>query len=81
MKWGADFPSGYGFMYGILASSCDPRLRRLQLSFYPDQAIDAGFTTALAETDATKRGADSPRRSTTRLWRTPWSCRWSGTRT
>jgi len=57
MKWGADFQSGYGFMYGILASSAIHDSGGYNLSFYSDKAIDDGFTAALAETDAAKRGA------------------------
>jgi len=58
MKWGADFPSGYGFMYGILASTAIHDAGGYNLSWYADKAIDQGITKALAETDPTQRGAD-----------------------
>ncbi|ACU70214.1 extracellular solute-binding protein family 5 [Catenulispora acidiphila DSM 44928] len=58
MKWGADFPSGYGFMYSLLASSAIHPSGGYNLSWYKDDAIDQGFTKALGENDPTARGAD-----------------------
>jgi peptide/nickel transport system substrate-binding protein len=58
MKWGADFPSGYGFMYSLLASSAIHDSGGYNLSWLKDDAIDQGFTKALNETDPTARGAD-----------------------
>jgi peptide/nickel transport system substrate-binding protein len=58
MKWGADFPSGYGMMYGILASSAIHDAGGYNLSWLKDDAIDQGFTKALSDTDPTQRGAD-----------------------
>ena len=58
MKWGADFPSGYGFMYSLLASSAIHDSGGYNLSWDKDATIDADFTKALAETDPTTRGAD-----------------------
>ncbi len=58
MKWGADFPSGYGFMYGILDGASIRDAGGYNLSWDADKAIDDGITKALAETDPTTRGND-----------------------
>ncbi|MEY9891853.1 peptide/nickel transport system substrate-binding protein [Catenulispora sp. MAP5-51] len=58
MKWGADFPSGYGFMYSLLASSAIHDSGGYNLSWDADATIDNDFKTALNENDPTQRGAD-----------------------
>jgi len=57
-KWGWDFPTGYGYMYGIFAGSAIHESGNYVLSWMDDKAVDQGFETALAETDKTKRDAD-----------------------
>ncbi|MGW3268429.1 ABC transporter substrate-binding protein [Streptomyces sp. NPDC001056] len=57
MQWGADWPSGYGFLQQILNSKAISQSGNTNLSQYTNKKVDALLAQAIAEPDPAKRNA------------------------
>ncbi|MCE3031509.1 ABC transporter substrate-binding protein [Streptomyces sp. CMSTAAHL-2] len=57
MQWGADWPSGYGFLQQILNSKAISQSGNTALSQYTNKKVDDLLAQAIAEPDTAKRNA------------------------
>ena len=57
MQWGADWPSGYGFLQQILNSKAISQSGNTNLSQYTNKKVDDLLAQAIAEPDTAKRNA------------------------
>ncbi|MER6328933.1 ABC transporter substrate-binding protein [Streptomyces sp. NPDC014983] len=57
MQWGADWPSGYGFLQQILNSKAISQSGNTNLSQYTNKKVDALLAQSIAEPDPAKRNA------------------------
>jgi peptide/nickel transport system substrate-binding protein len=57
MQWGADWPSGYGFLQQILNSKAISQSGNTNLSQYSNSKVDDMLAQAIAEPDVAKRNA------------------------
>ncbi|MFY4717474.1 ABC transporter substrate-binding protein [Streptomyces sp. LaBMicrA B280] len=57
MQWGADWPSGYGFLQQILNSKAISQSGNTALSQYSNKKVDDLLAQAIAEPDTAKRNA------------------------
>ncbi|MFF7405028.1 ABC transporter substrate-binding protein [Streptomyces sp. TR1341] len=57
MQWGADWPSGYGFLQQILNSKAISQSGNTALSQYTNKKVDNLLAQAIAEPDTAKRNA------------------------
>ncbi|MFR9788933.1 ABC transporter substrate-binding protein [Streptomyces sp. MB22_4] len=57
MQWGADWPSGYGFLQQILNSKAISQSGNTNLSQYTNKKVDGLLAQAIAEPDPAKRNA------------------------
>ncbi|WNM30403.1 ABC transporter substrate-binding protein [Streptomyces sp. Li-HN-5-11] len=57
MQWGADWPSGYGFLQQILNSKAISQSGNTNLSQYDNPRVDGMLGQAIAEPDVAKRNA------------------------
>ena len=57
MQWGADWPSGYGFLQQILNSKAISQSGNTNLSQYENPKVDSMLAQAIAEPDVAQRNA------------------------